>query len=252
MDEYFHRSITKIILVNSTKQTNLNNQNKTNMKKILAITILAATFAAGSAFAQGYVLLSSGKSQVYDGFTTAGSSALTSNVKVAFLWAAASTTTPMPIASTPTAGNSTTSESYTVASAWNALLNTAGWTLAIDATTANSGNPAISQSSTTGSVKYNSGSTFGVTGTSPTTTYSVLEFSWNAAYATPSLAQAAGSAVGWSSVIQYTFSTASDQTQVNMPFAGYGTFIPASVPEPGTMALAALGGASLLLFRRRK
>jgi hypothetical protein len=31
----------------------------------------------------------------------------------------------------------------------------------------------------------------------------------------------------------------------------FGTFIP-SVPEPGTMALAALGGASLLMFRRRK
>jgi hypothetical protein len=33
---------------------------------------------------------------------------------------------------------------------------------------------------------------------------------------------------------------------------GFANFTLTAVPEPGTMALAALGGASLLLFRRRK
>jgi len=39
-----------------------------------------------------------------------------------------------------------------------------------------------------------------------------------------------------------------------LPIDGVGTqlYLVAAVPEPGTMALAALGGASLLLFRRRK
>jgi hypothetical protein len=35
-------------------------------------------------------------------------------------------------------------------------------------------------------------------------------------------------------------------------FASFGTFSPVVVPEPTTLALAGLSGASLLLFRRKK
>ncbi len=218
-----------------------------NMKKIIALSLLAVTLASTSAFGQGYFIFSSGKSQVWDGFTTAGTSAIGATENTAFLWAAASTSTPMPLASTPTNGTSLTPESYTVAQAWTTILSGA-FTLAQNS----SGNTlVVSPTLSNGSISYNSGVSFGVTGTAINTTYSVFEIAWNSAYATPALAAANNSAVGWSSVFQYA---AVDTVGFanTMPTTKFGVFTPASVPEPGTMALAALGGASLLLFRRRK
>jgi PEP-CTERM motif len=221
------------------------------MKKILALTLLAVSFAAPSVFGQGYFLFTTGKSQAYDGFTTPGSSALSANVKVAFLWAAANTLSPFAIASTPTGGNSTTTESYTVAQAWGLINGGAtGWTLAV-----NNGTSAIASVNTAanGSVTYNGGFSFGVTGTAANTQYSLILIGWNGAYADPTTAAANGSAVGWSSVFQYN-SKDNLTTPNNMAAQGanFGVFVPASVPEPSTMALAGLGGAAMLLFRRRK
>jgi len=223
------------------------------MKKILAIGFLAASFVAPSAFGQGYFQFTTGKSQAYDGFTTAGTSALSSNVRVSFLWAPAATATPMPVASTPTTGNSLTSASYDVATAWAAINNNSdSWTLAVNQT---GGNVLVQTlTAANGGISYFGGAGFGVQGTSAGT-YSIMMISWNGAYADPTAAALAGSAVGWSSVFQYNaVGAANDPGIANMAgkAAGFGTFVPAAVPEPGTMALAALGGASLLLFRRRK
>jgi hypothetical protein len=224
------------------------------MKKIIALSVLAATIASTSAFGQGYFILNSGKSQAYDGFTTPGVSAPASTMNVAFLWAAASTTPTVStlLASTPTTGNSTTLESYTVAQAWADILN-GQFTFAVNSSTASL---VTATTTSTGVVSYNGGQSFGVVGTSPTTAYTVYEIAWSSAYATPALAAAAngglGSAVGWSPALQYTAATATDQTQTAMGFSKYGVFIPATVPEPGTLALAALGGAAMLFIRRKK
>ena len=70
----------------------------------------------------------------------------------------------------------------------------------------------------------------------------------------------AGQYVGYSSVGSFS-AVASPGTPANLFGTGAGqvsgftlnaTTIASPVPEPGTMALAALGGASLLLFRRKK
>jgi len=220
------------------------------MKRIIALSLIAASLAATSAFGQGYFQFTSGKSQAYDGFTTPGASAPSANVNVALMWAAAGTTPTVDslLTSTPTSGNSATVESYTAAQAW-ADINNGQFTLAVNsATSAN----VIAKTAANGSFSYNGGVSFGVNGTSPGT-YTIYEVSWNAAYADPTTAAAAGSAVGWSAPIQYTAVNATGFVNPTLgQFPGYGTFVPAATPEPGTMALAGLGGLSMLAFRRRK
>src|SRR5208282_1060153 len=55
------------------------------MKKNIVIASLITSFAALSAFGQGYFQFTSGKSQVYDLFS--GPSHTSTDVDVAFLWA---------------------------------------------------------------------------------------------------------------------------------------------------------------------
>ena len=226
------------------------------MKKIIAISLVAVSFAATSAFGQGYFQFTSGKSQVYDGFTTPGVSALGATVNVAFLWAAAGLTPAVDALAThsiPTGNSTTTAASvgYTAATAWTAILTAPGWTLAH-----NSADSSLvtALTSATGAINYNGGGAFGVLGTTDITAYTIYEISWSSAYATAALAAAAngglGSAVGWSPPVQYT-----PVTQIGFPstmvgqFASFGVF---GVPEPTMMTLAALGGLSLLAFRQCK
>jgi len=221
------------------------------MKKIIAISMVAVSLGAMSSFGQGYFILSSSKSQVYDGFTTPGVSALGATVNVAFLWAAGAVTPAVSslLASTPITGNSTTTESYTVATAWSDILS-GQFTLAVN----NNTSAAVTAlSAANGSVVYNSASSFPVTGTTAGTAYTVYEIGWSSAYATPAAAAAAGGAVGWSSPVSYTPSIATDQTLTSIVAPKFGVFTPfVPTPEPATLALAGLGGASLLLFRRKK
>jgi len=220
------------------------------MKKIVSIGLVAVSLAATSAFGQGYFIYATGKSQAYDGFTTAGVSTLDTKVNTAFLWAAASTATPMPIASTPTTGTNGMSESYIAATAWTDIL-TGGFTLAQNAGSGNANVTAFTAAN--GGIAYNGSQSFGVTGTSPDTVYSVFIIGWDGQYATAAAAAAANAAVGWSTVFQYTSKTSiGTGTSMSALGANFGVFAPATVPEPASMALAALGGAALLMIRRRK
>ena len=223
------------------------------MKKILMISTLALTVVSTSVFGQGYFQFTSGKSQAYDGFTTTAVSALGATINVSFLWAAASTTPNIDtLISNQSLKNGTNNQGglgYTAQTAWSTILN-GQFTFATNAAT---GALVTAQTSATGVISYNSGLSFGVSNTAPSTTYTVYEVAWSSAYATPWLASAANAAVGWSSPIQYATVTATGFVNPMLgQFASYGVFAPASTPEPSTLALAALGGASLLLFRRRK
>jgi hypothetical protein len=220
------------------------------MKKIFAIAVLAATFATTGAFGQGYFVMSTGKSQAFDGFSTAGTSTVDTKVGVALFWAAASTQSPFTsyLTSTPTGGNSTTTESYTAAQAWAALT---GSSFVQGTSTAIGGN-VQAQTSATGVLKFNNGVTFDMAGTTAGTTYSLILISYDATqYANAAAAAAAGGAIGWSQVVQFT--AASNIGTPSSPSIGqFGTFAPATIPEPTTIALAGLGGLALLGLRRKK
>ena len=219
------------------------------MKKLTSVCILVASLAVTSGFSQGTFLFTTGKSQVWDGFTTAATTALSSKVAVSFLWAPASTATPMPISQSLQSGNSSTSTSYTAAQAWAAILSGSDtWTVAQNANSANAEVRAVTAAN--GFISY--GSSFAVTGTAETTAYTIMMVSYDSQYASLLAASTAGSAVGWSTAFAYTSSTA---LGAPVAFTGsaaqFGTFIPAAVPEPGTIALAGLGGLGLLALRRR-
>lgn len=131
----------------------------------------------------------------------------------------------MPIASSPANGvNYDGSVAYSLSQAWNALLSTPGW---IIATNANTSSMVVSNTTSSGSINYASGFAFPVQGTSPGSQYSLMIFGWDGSYATPQQAAAAGAAVGWSTVFQYT-----PVTSIGIPssmvgqVAQFGVFIP--------------------------
>jgi len=225
------------------------------MKKLIALSMVAVSLAASSAFGQGYFLFTSSKSQAYDG--TGATAVLGSTINVALLWGAASTTPAVDALATQSLklGNNTTtaaSAGYTAAQAWAAITGDGAFQVAINQAT---GNAVTALTSTTGAIAYNANGSFGITGTSPGSTYTLYEVSFSSAYSTLAAAAAAGAALGWSGPAQYTAvsSIGTPATTAGL-FPSFGTFLPvaAPTPEPGTMALAAIGGASLLLFRRKK
>ena len=216
------------------------------MKKTIVITSLITSFVSLSAFGQGYFQFTTGKSQVWDAFSTFPP-ATTSNVDVAFLWGQ-SGDVPLVDNIIPSTPTSDTAYIYTPA-AWADIINDPNFQFAVDATSANAGNIAVTRSTAKGALAYNGGADFGVNGTTIGTTYTVFMVGWDADYATPLLAAEADAAVGWSAPFNYraVASTAipNSMAGVTPPF-GVG-----DIPEPTSIALAGLGGLSLLLFRRR-
>jgi len=83
---------------------------------------------------------------------------------------------------------------------------------------------------------------------------------WDSAYASPLLAQAAGSYYGADNVFSMTTGASIAYPAINSggntTWAAVGDEAPlivgVSIPEPATFALAGLGAAAMVIFRRRK
>jgi len=219
------------------------------MKKIAIVVSLA--LASISSFGQGNFLFTSGTRVVWDNWTTLAIRADASN-NVAFLFGSGTPLVDAIYTGTATNGSSTLTANQ-LSTAWTDILNDPNFKLGTNNAT---GLLASVQTSAVGAINYNASTSFGVTGTSPnggTTTVFVIGYS--SAYASPAAAAAAGSPIGWSAPFTYSY-----QNTVNaagsfsagglVPFGVVGA--PVVVPEPTTLALAGLSGASLLLFRRRK
>ena len=211
-------------------------------KAILALALVATGLTS---FGQGYVLLTTGTRQVWD--TLVSPIKPDAGLNFAFLWAPVGTTATITSLASTTATNGTTSVS-SFATAWSDILN-GGYTLAVN--NANS-STVVTGTTSVGGINYNTSATFAVAGTTAGSSYSVYAIAWSNAYSTPSAAQTAGAAVGWSSVFTYATGANSSATPLNFTAQGMNPFGLAVVtPEPSTIALAGMGIASLLAFRRR-
>ena len=214
------------------------------MKKLLRITAFISALTALSAFGQGYFQFTTGKSQAWDALDD-GPATLSTRINTSFLWAANGA-----VPQVAGLGNSTPPNNLTppvASAAWTAILTDPNFILAVNG---GNGQLVVQRTAANGSIAYNGGLVFPIIGTSPATVYSLFMISWDGAYATPILAQAASAAVGWSGAFSYTATalTASPNSMVGLT-AGFEA---RGVPEPSAFALAGLGGLSLWLFRRRK
>jgi hypothetical protein len=230
------------------------------MKKQLILAALLTGIAASS-FAQGYCVFgTSGKSWVWDNFSTPGTSQVGgtagANINLAFL-IGSTANTPLLGNTGNGSGNTTAFSQSAGTTIWTDIMSDPNFTIAHNQTGgAIVQTPVNTSSLVRGGWSFGGGSSFQVqnfVGGS----YKVVVVGWDAAYATLAAAQAANAAVGWSSAFTYTLqpdlSTApSTFNGSGMTAFGVTPITVAAVPEPSTMALAALGGASLLLFRRRK
>jgi len=214
------------------------------MKKQLVIISLVAAVASFSALGQGYMTFGGGKNSVFNGSTS--TSGLGAGGAAAFLWALVGTADPLG------AGLSTSATSAPFGwSTLNSMTASGGWTWGVNNGTNGTAGQAIGTVNPSGlavgGFVYNGAAPFQVVGTSAGTSYEIVAVAWNGAFGT-------SANLGWSSAFTYaTGASASDPTgTVNFSGNGMVPFGVAPVPEPTTMALAALGGASLLLFRRKK
>ena len=224
------------------------------MKKTLLIATTIVALSGLSAMAQGYVAFQTGSRGTWDLFTPAnlGTPKLAATANVAFLWA--NSGTPLIAAiQTATATNNLAANAAATASIpndWNAILNDPNYHLGVDGTT--SANPIVAITAA-GAASYNAAASFPLVGSNAGSSISVYVIGWDKQYATPALAAANNSAVGWSSVFSYATGANSIATVSTFTASSFVPFgVVNAVPEPATFALAGLGMAAMLVSRRRK
>jgi len=221
------------------------------MKKLIISSVLGLAFAASTAFGQGYITFGGSTIRdVWDDASTTSGPLTDSGFDATFLWSSGTSTTSLPYASTPT--NGTLPFSYSAA--WLDISNSAtaggSWTVATTGGAAVIGQP----SNATGTFQYDTLAAFGLDGTSPGEAINLYVVAWDTdggLYNTLAAAEAGGAPLGWTSVFSYTLNAAppgasSPETVLPEKF-GIGV-----VPEPATLALAGLGGLSMLFLRRKK
>jgi hypothetical protein len=202
------------------------------MKKIL-LTLTAVALSAATMYGQGRVSFNNFASAgVTVGASNQGATGnagtagqfIGANYSVQLLWA-------------PTAVYNTEAEFLA------AVLGQSGAVSFIGAT---GGNPGVD-----GAGLFDGGTIPSPVGTSmPAGNYTMMARAWynNATYATYDAAKAAGKNTGY-----VLFNQTVNAPPAGITATGVAAFtVGTPVPEPGTLALAGLGAASLLLFRRKK
>jgi len=221
------------------------------MKKILVIATMAA-FAAVSSYGQGFINFQGFLHNMGNNYTTPGTVTYNAGIDVELLFAPASTPTAV---SAIASSSSPASLSYSTAVAWADITGNVAFQ-PVDGT---NGTPvAVMASAANGGGVYNASAAYSVPNLASTgVTYTFYEVAWYAGatgqYSTLALAAGADTYVGWSQPFQYTPTSSGVPPPTSFTAALVGDFlVGGTIPEPSTIALAGLGGLSLLLFRRRK
>jgi hypothetical protein len=220
------------------------------MKRLLALTITLITAIGTNAFAQGYVLFVTGKASVYDEFTTPGTGVVApGDVTATFLWAAAGTTDPLG------AGVATNGVS-SLSGGWNTVASmlSSGWNIATDYDASAEADVADNATgSFKGELVYNGGTSFQLANAASGSTYEFVVIGWDNLTGATTLGQAMTDnvAMGWSSSFDYTLESPAGTSLETFSQSGETPFGIAPVPEPATLALAGLGGLSMLFLRRK-
>jgi len=220
------------------------------MKKTLILATLAA-FTAVSSYSQGFISYEGFLHNVGNNYTAPGTVTYNTGINVELLFGPSSTATAVSAIAN---SSSPASFSYTIAAAWAAIQGDGSFSPVYGT----NGTPvAVMGTGVTGSFVYNASAAYSALNLVPATTYHFYEVAWNTGggvYTTLSAAAAAGMYVGWSQAFLYTPGATGVPPPATMNAALVGNFLVGGtvVPEPSTIALAGLGGLSLLLFRRRK
>jgi hypothetical protein len=253
------------------------------MKKQIAL--LAALVAASgmTAYGQDWILFGTGNTGwVYDEFTTPGVGVLdgaagSSGINVAFLWNANTSASDQlgsvgssfgqhgGAANDQVATNGVSSVGSANPLSTIASMLSAGWQLGANlasgngtATTGTVVTPAGSIGTKFGGIPaYNQGNAFEISSTTTGTPASdggnieMIVIAWNASAGS---SYTSATALGWSNPFTEEFGTSPGDLDVGPLESSdaMNQFGVAPVPEPTTLALAGLGGLSMLFLRRRK
>jgi len=217
------------------------------MKKLL-IVAAAVSITSFNAFSQGTVLFGASLHNLYNNTTQTGTYTTSTALDVALLFAPASAS---PTGGFPTASSQTTgSWNYGTATVWGQIATDLSgpwfWVIGTGGV-----NPAVGTGTANGTISYNGGSSFTAANVSSGVLYDVYEIAWASSAGSSPIGLSTSTYVGWSAMFTYTPNSVGGTGPTMSGMGSYGVGgTPA--PEPGTMALAALGGASLLMFRRKK
>ena len=215
------------------------------MKKLIIASVLGIIFSATSTFGQGYAVFGGGLRTVMDNY----SSPPFSGFDATFLWSTTAAASPMPFAS-PLNETVSLSSPAAWADIEGSLTGAGGlWTFA----TTGGANVIAAPGNDNGAFAYNDLAGFSLDNAgAPGTTDNFFVIAWDTGgglYTTLSEAEVADAPVGWSSVFNYTLAAAPPAgvaTETDIPPFGIDT------PEPTTLALAGMGGLSMLFLRRKK
>jgi len=230
------------------------------MKKLIISSVLGIVVAASSAFGQGWAELVTSPHFIWDDTGTYSGATISnprfdSSFDVAMMYGTGTPAVAAIAAGNPTnnstLGATTSYSPFSATAAWSDIMNDANFAIASSNSVA-----WVATGTASGGSSANGGSEFAVAGSTALTTYSVFLIAWNTeggTLLTPQAASAAGAAVGWSPTFSYQFQAAppTGNAPAQPAFTAFGIgYYP--TPEPTTLALAGLGGISMLFLRRRK
>jgi hypothetical protein len=239
------------------------------MKKQIAIlaTVLAAS--GFTAFGQGYMTIGSSAGKlIWDDFTTPGVGVVDDNMDFTVLFAATGTADLLSsvggtanqyglggtAASNQVATNGVASVGAVNPFAEISSMLSGGWQVVTNESALGSMavGTLVGSGKTAGTFSYNGGDNFEFNGGSSTVevTYDFIVLAWDSTSST----YVGAADLGWSNPFKYvTGSTSGDGAGlIDLNGGTMNQFGVAAVPEPTTLALAGLGGLSMLFLRRRK